>query len=135
MIEFLQSRLPNGTVKLNEPIEQINWSDTNNIKIKAHSGASYQASRVICTVSLGYLKANYSNLFKPELPEDKIGAIEKLGFGCVNKFWLVFEQPLTEFEFNGLQIFFRNDVNFSLDKSAKKWNLKVIEIENLKEII
>jgi monoamine oxidase len=108
---------------------------TDNIKIKAHSGTTYQASRVICTVSLGYLKENYSTMFKPKLPEEKIEAIEKLGFGCVNKFWLVFEQPLTEFEFNGLQIFYRNDVNFSLDKSAKKWNLIVIEIENLKKII
>ena len=125
VIEYLQSKLPNGTIKLNEPIAQIDWSDSNNIKIKAQSGSTYQASRVICTVSLGYLKANHTTLFNPELPEGKTEAIEKLGFGCVNKFWLVFEQPLTEYGFDGLQIFYRNDVNFKLDKSAAKWNLKV----------
>ena len=65
------------------------------------------------------------NMFDPNLPDEKVEAITKLGFGCVNKFWLIFEEPLTSFDFKGLQIFYRNDVNFSLDYSAEKWSLKV----------
>jgi len=92
--------------------------------VKTHRGSIYETTRLICTVSLGYLKANHSNMFNPNLPDEKIKAIDNLGFGCVNKFWLVFEEPLTSYDFSGLQIFYRNDVNLVLD-SVKKWNLKV----------
>ena len=43
----------------------------------------------LCTVPLGVLKSG-SIVFEPELPEDKLGAIQRLGFGLLNKVAMVF---------------------------------------------
>jgi hypothetical protein len=40
------------------------------------------------------LKEEHSKLFEPILPPPQIKAIERLGFGVVNKLFLVFENPL-----------------------------------------
>jgi hypothetical protein len=42
---------------------------------------------VICTMSLGFLKHNYKKLVSPSRywPSDKIRAIERIGFGTINK--------------------------------------------------
>jgi hypothetical protein len=42
---------------------------------------------VICTMSLGFLKQNYSKIFQPKrfLKQEKVASIERLGFGTVNK--------------------------------------------------
>ena len=50
------------------------------------------ADRVIVTVPLGVLKAQ-TIAFDPPLPERKRRAIERLGFGLLNKVVLSFEEP------------------------------------------
>ena len=50
------------------------------------------ADRVIVTVPLGVLKAQ-TIAFDPPLPETKRRAIERLGFGLLNKVVLAFEEP------------------------------------------
>jgi hypothetical protein len=45
------------------------------------------------TCSLGYLKLHHNKLFKPPLPQNKMDAIENMGFGKVNKIFLYFEKP------------------------------------------
>ena len=50
------------------------------------------ADRVIVTVPLGVLKAE-TIAFDPPLPEAKRRAIERLGFGLLNKVVLAFEEP------------------------------------------
>lgn len=63
-------------------------------------------------------------MFNPKLPSNKVKAIEHLGFGCVNKVFVVYDKPITSFQ--GLQIFWREDIPFKLEAADKKWNLKVI---------
>ena len=63
----------------------------------------------ICTVSLGVLKASHKTLFHPTLPDQKVNSanrkgfakakvtlqvetIEKLGFGVMDKIFLVFDR-------------------------------------------
>ncbi|XP_024965374.1 lysine-specific histone demethylase 1 homolog 2 isoform X2 [Cynara cardunculus var. scolymus] len=50
---------------------------------------TYQADMVLCTVPLGVLKKKTIK-FIPELPERKLEAIGKLGFGLLNKVAMVF---------------------------------------------
>ena len=50
------------------------------------------ADRVIVTVPLGVLKAG-TIAFDPPLPEEKQQAIERLGFGLLDKVVLKFDQP------------------------------------------
>ncbi|KAH0654078.1 hypothetical protein KY289_031756 [Solanum tuberosum] len=49
----------------------------------------FQADMVLCTVPLGVLKRRLIR-FEPELPEKKLEAIDRLGFGLLNKVALVF---------------------------------------------
>ncbi|KAF8370156.1 hypothetical protein HHK36_031787 [Tetracentron sinense] len=49
----------------------------------------FRADMVLCTVPLGVLK-NRTIRFEPELPERKIAAIDRLGFGLLNKVAMVF---------------------------------------------
>ncbi|BBY62474.1 flavin monoamine oxidase family protein [Mycolicibacterium helvum] len=56
------------------------------------SQGTVTADRVIVTVPLGVLKAG-SVTFDPPLPEAKRHAIEKLGFGLLNKVVVAFDKP------------------------------------------
>ncbi|XP_057981373.1 lysine-specific histone demethylase 1 homolog 2 isoform X2 [Malania oleifera] len=49
----------------------------------------FQADMVLCTVPLGVLKKSTIR-FEPELPKQKLAAIERLGFGLLNKVAMVF---------------------------------------------
>ena len=50
---------------------------------------TFQADMVLCTVPLGVLK-RMTIKFEPELPQRKLAAIERLGFGLLNKVAMVF---------------------------------------------
>ncbi|XP_022734993.1 lysine-specific histone demethylase 1 homolog 2-like [Durio zibethinus] len=50
---------------------------------------AFQADMVLCTVPLGVLKRKTIR-FEPELPQRKLAAIERLGFGLLNKVAMVF---------------------------------------------
>uniref|UniRef100_A0A1I8AMU3 Lysine-specific histone demethylase n=1 Tax=Steinernema glaseri TaxID=37863 RepID=A0A1I8AMU3_9BILA len=59
--------------------------------------ARIEADAVLCTLPLGILKHSLKKpgegvVFDPPLPQEKIGAIERLGFGNLNKLVLFFEK-------------------------------------------
>jgi lysine-specific histone demethylase 1 len=60
--------------------------------VKCEDGETFTADHVVFTGSLGVLKQQKIN-FEPPLPDWKRGAIERLGFGVMNKVVLVFERP------------------------------------------
>ncbi|KAJ1267228.1 hypothetical protein BS78_07G040600 [Paspalum vaginatum] len=59
------------------------------VSITVEGGQVFQADMALCTVPLGVLKGG-SVVFDPELPEHKLGAIQRLGFGLLNKVAMVF---------------------------------------------
>jgi lysine-specific histone demethylase 1 len=59
------------------------------VSVTVEEGQIFQADMVLCTVPLGVLKGG-SIVFDPELPEEKLGAIKRLGFGLLNKVAMVF---------------------------------------------
>ncbi|RLN03500.1 hypothetical protein C2845_PM13G02760 [Panicum miliaceum] len=59
------------------------------VSVTVEGGQVFQADMVLCTVPLGVLKSG-SIMFDPELPEHKLGAIQRLGFGLLNKVAMVF---------------------------------------------
>lgn len=60
--------------------------------IRCASGETFNADHVVFTGSLGVLKQQKIH-FEPPLPDWKRGAIERLGFGVMNKVVLVFKEP------------------------------------------
>ncbi len=126
LVDHLKSKLPEENILLNEVVSKIDYSSDNVIistkNRKSGNESEFSAKYCICTVPLGYLKANHKDLFEPSLPSPKAKAIQKLGFGLVDKIFLVFDSQPFEDNAQGFQILWRNDLNLSL-KSAKKWSI------------
>uniref|UniRef100_A0ACD5WVY7 Uncharacterized protein n=1 Tax=Avena sativa TaxID=4498 RepID=A0ACD5WVY7_AVESA len=59
------------------------------VSITVEGGQVFQADMALCTVPLGVLKSG-SIEFDPVLPYNKLGAIQRLGFGLLNKVAMVF---------------------------------------------
>lgn len=132
LVDYLVSQIPKDLLRLNQVVEKIDWSfgKTNLIELSTsnrltQAKSAYTADYVLTTMPLGYLKNHHHTLFVPKLPLNKIKAIENLGFGCVNKLFIVFDKPLLNNSIEGLHILWRNDLTFNLDHSDSKWNLQV----------
>ncbi|KAF4123516.1 [histone H3]-N6,N6-dimethyl-L-lysine4 FAD-dependent demethylase [Geosmithia morbida] len=59
--------------------------------IECEDGTVVQADSVVCTIPLGVLKQN-TVIFDPPLPPWKAGAVDRLGFGILNKVVLVYDK-------------------------------------------
>ncbi|KAB8236213.1 putative lysine-specific histone demethylase Aof2 [Aspergillus alliaceus] len=83
-------------VRTNKIVSKISYDPTDSGRqfavIHCEDGETFAADKVIFTGSLGVLK-HESVQFEPPLPEWKRGAIDRLGFGVLNKVILVFDQP------------------------------------------
>lgn len=94
--------LPNKLdLRTNKIVSKISYDPTGqgNSKTVVHceDGESFVADKVVFTGSLGVLK--YQSIeFSPPLPDWKRGAIERLGFGVLNKVILVFDKPFWDTE-------------------------------------
>ncbi|CAF0888888.1 unnamed protein product [Brachionus calyciflorus] len=126
IVDYLASKLPKGSIKLNNVVEKIDWSG-DEVVVSVYDNSeqkrkSYTGKVVLCTVSLGVLKRSHTQLFKPKLPQNKIQSIDRLGFGLINKIFVIFEKNFKP-DFLGLKIIWNDDLEFELQRSKKKWNL------------
>ena len=109
LIEHLASKIPAEKILLDHIVTKIQWpSDSSKPGFQNHvvivttynphdnTESHYYGYQCLCTMSLGYLKEKHQELFEPELPENKVRAIENLGFGLVNKLFIVFQNPVFE---------------------------------------
>ncbi|KAI5798997.1 flavin-containing amine oxidoreductase-domain containing protein [Geopyxis carbonaria] len=65
--------------------------------VLCENGQVIAADQVVVTLPLGVLKAQGVE-FDPPLPDWKTGAIERLGYGLLNKVVLVYEEPFWDIE-------------------------------------
>ena len=77
-----------GVIDTDTEVESIDWSSSP-IKIITANGIS-KAKTVVLSIPLGILKARQDSLFQPDLPKPKQEAIESLGFGTLDKIFLVY---------------------------------------------
>lgn len=138
IIESLASILPCGVIQLGKKVCKIEWQQeyevgivengddsTRPVKLHFLDGTTLSADHVIVTVSLGVLKAgitdsNDSSIlkFNPPLPDYKIEAISRLGYGVVNKLFLQLNPNCWNFDqFPFLQfVFHQSDSEFKNTK-------------------
>lgn len=82
-------------VRTNKIVKKITYDATGSGKrtvIGCEDGEKFVADHVVYSGSLGTLKHRTVE-FEPPLPEWKSGAIDRLGFGVMNKVVLVFNEP------------------------------------------
>lgn len=98
--ELAKNVVENGLVSLGKDVDLIDWNQEVCV-VTTTSGESFRAKKVVCTLPLGVLQHRHaaeraaleSPLFRPKLPEGTRQAIESLGYGVLDKIFLVFKDP------------------------------------------
>lgn len=87
-------------VRTNKIVQSISYDATGTGKksvIQCEDGETFEADHIVFTGSLGVLK-HRSIEFNPPLADWKTEAIDRLGFGVMNKLVLVFNEPFWDTE-------------------------------------
>jgi monoamine oxidase len=131
-VNYFVSRISASRIRLNEVVRNIDYSMTSTQKVRVTTQnritgvmSVFDADQVLVTIPLGYLKSYHRSMFKPTLPAVKVNAIDKLGFGTVNKMFLVFSQNFAK-NFQGAQVLWRRDLGSKKLSSMVKWGIDVI---------
>lgn len=93
LIDFLGQSLSEDEVLLNQTVTSINVEDLesdSSVRVTTSDGTFYMGSHVIVTVPLGVLKTDMIT-FSPPLSDEKLDAINRAGFGVVEKIVFTFE--------------------------------------------
>ncbi|KAL1532152.1 protein FLOWERING LOCUS D-like isoform X1 [Salvia divinorum] len=85
---LVHALLENVTIHYDKIVQAIRYG-SDGVQVVVGGGQVYEGDMVLCTVPLGVLKSR-SIEFIPELPQRKLDAIRRLGFGLLNKVALLF---------------------------------------------
>lgn len=113
------------------------------MQVLCEDGTKHNADHLIITVSLGVLKEKlvaltirienqyriYKNInffrqesmFSPQLPEIKQNAINGIGFGTVDKIFLMFSEPFWPQDWTGFSILWDEETLSDMQRRHGKW--------------
>ncbi|XP_042901197.1 uncharacterized protein [Parasteatoda tepidariorum] len=120
IIDALATFMPKSNLILNKPVKTLTWqpdfkqkkfSDEKPVLIECDDGETFSADCVIVTASLGFLKENCHSFFNPSLPYNKCDALNRFGFGVINKFYLVYEKAFWHPDDLGIQLVWDENLN------------------------
>ncbi|KAK3582765.1 hypothetical protein CHS0354_015292 [Potamilus streckersoni] len=137
VLNILKSKIPEENILLNSPVRCVHWDMPNSeVCVECESGEKFYANYVIVTVSLGVLKAACERMFDPQLPDGKIAAIDRMGFGIVDKVMLYFGEPIVDSDVFRIELLW-DDEQYG-DKSEapnlrSSWFRKIYSFEVLHE--
>jgi len=89
--QILEAHEGDYTVALSHPVARVALK-TEAVEVMRDDGHIESFDAILMTVPLGVLKAG-SIEFDPPLPSEKQAAIERMGFGLLDKLYLVFDEP------------------------------------------
>ncbi|GIX84722.1 spermine oxidase [Caerostris extrusa] len=128
LIGTLVSQLPADIFRLNKSVKTVKWSEKLSsdfhdhlfsenrpensfpVLLQCDDGENIYADSVIVTSSIGFLKENIDSFFSPSLPKNKQEALQSVGFGTVNKIYLIYDQPFWTSEDRGFQLVWENPI-------------------------
>ncbi len=122
LVQIFKDDIPYASISTNVSVTKIKYHhDEDKVEIiTSHEGQTYSADYVIFTGSLGVLKKSSRQLFDPPLPEQKLKAIDQIGFGTVNKIFLQFESPI--FDHDGINFLFDdNGISYDEQDAQSDW--------------
>ncbi|KAI4190900.1 MAG: hypothetical protein L6R41_000501 [Letrouitia leprolyta] len=102
-----------------KPVRRISYDPDGrrggSARVQCDDGEIIEADRVVLTTPLGVLKEE-SLVFDPPLPKWKLGPINRLGFGTLNKIILVYEKPFWDVDQDMFGLLRESDMANSLDQ-------------------
>ncbi|TRY70897.1 hypothetical protein TCAL_02797 [Tigriopus californicus] len=101
----------NVEIKLDHAVTSIQYDLEGGAQLTCENGEIFQASHVISTASLGYLKQHHNELFQPPLPSRMVNAIESIGFGTIDRIKLDFVAPFWDASNPGYMILWDRNIN------------------------
>lgn len=134
VLDILQKNIPKDNLLLNTPVRCVHWNRKHSgdnqyeVEVQCENGDVYYANHVIVTVSLGVLKAACDRMFDPPLTPEKQGAIDRMGFGIVNKVILQFEEPVTPDDVFHIELLWDNQ-NIENPDLRHTWFRKIYSLE------
>ena len=122
LAESITNDIPPDCIHLNSEVQSIHWLPGNDslqqgtsstetpVTIVCTDGTTHHVDHVIVTVSLGVLQQRCHPtspipFFIPQLPEDKLSSIMKLGMGKGAKVIFKFSQPLVDGPHKSIQLY------------------------------
>ncbi|CAI4220834.1 unnamed protein product [Auanema sp. JU1783] len=90
VLKEIVKRVDQKKIRLNSEVSKIEWQ-TSPIRVSLSTNQVVECQTVILTVPLGVLKANSISIL-PELPQAKKRVINDLGFGRLEKLFLVYDK-------------------------------------------
>ncbi|UJR21809.1 hypothetical protein I4U23_024887 [Adineta vaga] len=116
---IFENKITTEKIHLNSKVKRITIHEANqSVSIEVidqnHETITYQAKHVVCTQSIGCLKKTMHEMFVPPLPYSKQISIEKLGFGTINKIYLIFSQPFWDVDFNSFNFLWKSNTEWKL---------------------
>ena len=123
IVEALVNQIPKSRLKYNKHVSGIHWDGHREVTVRCSNSEEYRAGHVIVTVSLGVLKKHHMTLFQPQLPREKVTAIENVGFGKVNKIFLLYDRPFWRVGEGSIKLAWTD--NEAPIRSNKEWYKKI----------
>ncbi|XP_001637328.2 spermine oxidase [Nematostella vectensis] len=114
LLERIFEDLDEETVRFNHEVVSIKWkpkaeeTSSSVVSITCSNGEIFTAEHVIVTLPLGVLKSRHEVIFNPPLPQIKKDAINRLGYGTINRIYLVFEKAFWSNEIKGMGLLWTN---------------------------
>ena len=127
LLQIFRNDIPHNRIIFETSVSKIDYTDTDNVQVISKDGTIWSADIVIFTGSLGVLKQNGRNLFDPPLPDDKLQAIDTLGFGLIDKIYLEFSDPILDSNINWNFLFDDEGISYSAEDAANDWTRFLLE--------
>ncbi|KAJ8716683.1 hypothetical protein PYW07_003310 [Mythimna separata] len=105
----------------------------NHVEVVCENGQSFYAHHVICTIPLGVLKDNASNLFEPSLPQYKMESLERLLFSTVDKIFLEYDRPFLNPEITEIMLLWENPS--TPEDISDSWYKKIYSFSKVSETL
>ena len=139
----IASDLPPHCLHLNSEVQSIQWipsserkpADVPPVTIVCTNGTVFRADHIIITVSLGVLqqKCGSNAFFFPQLPQEKVSSIMKLGMGKGCTVAVEFPQPLIRGNHCSIELYWLNSEAEKQQFSHYPWARKqyiLLHVEN-----
>jgi len=124
LVNFLKriflEKIPMKHIQLNTIVRRIHIHENQGyvsveIVRKNREMQVYHVKHLVCTQSIGCLKQTMHEMFDPPLPYTKRLAIDKLGFGTVNRVYLIFSKPFWDVDFNSFHFLWSRNTKWKLN--------------------